>query len=58
MMMELDRDESVITLQCGKEDADKAFKMLYLTLTEPYFDTQTTLERFKKSQIRSLEKDK
>ena len=58
MMMELDRDESVITLQCGKEDVDKAFKMLYLTLTEPYFDTQKTLERFKASQIRSLEKDK
>ena len=58
MMMEIERDEAVITVQCGKEDVSKAFKMLYLTLTEPYFDTPKALERFKASQIKSIEKDK
>lgn len=58
MTLEIERDESTISLICGKEDADKAFKMLHLVLTEPYFDTDKSLERFKNTQIRSLEKDK
>ena len=55
MMLEIDRDESVITVQCGKDEAQKAFQMLYLTLTEPYFDTEKNLARFKATQIKSLE---
>ena len=58
MMMEIERDESTITLTCGKDDAFKAINMLYLTLTEPYFDTERNLERFKTSQVRTLEKER
>ena len=58
MMMKVDRDESTITITCGKDDVEKAITMLYLTLTEPYFDTANNLERFKDSQIKALKKDK
>lgn len=58
MMMDIERDESVITVLCGKEDVEKAVKMLYLTITEPYFDTEKNLEKFKQTQLRALEKGK
>lgn len=58
MMLEIGREESVITVLCGRKDVEKAIKMLYLTLTEPYFDTDKNLARFKASQVRSLEKNK
>ena len=57
-MLEIGRDEAVITLHCGKEEAGKAFQLLYLLLTEPYFDTNKNLERFKTTQIKSLEKER
>lgn len=56
MMMDIDKDESVITVLCGRNDVEKAVKMLYLTITEPYFDTDKNLERFKQMQLKSLEK--
>ncbi len=56
MMMDIERDESVITVLCGRKDVEKAVKMLYLTITEPYFDTEKNLEKFKQTQIKSLEK--
>lgn len=56
MMMDIERDESVITVLCGRKDVEKAVKMLYLTITEPYFDTENNLEKFKQTQIKSLEK--
>ena len=58
MTMKVDRDESTITVTCGKEDVEKAIKMLYLTMTEPYFDTAKNLERFKDSQVKALKKEK
>lgn len=56
MTLEIGRDESAITVLCGRDDAEKAFNMLHLVLCEPYFDTDKALERFKNSQIKSLEK--
>lgn len=58
MMMDIERDESAITVLCSKEDVEKAVKMLYLTITEPYFDTEKNLEKFKQTQLRALEKGK
>lgn len=58
MMLEVGRNESAITLSCGRDEALNACKMLYLAITEPYFDTDKNLEKFKTSQIKSLEKDK
>lgn len=58
IMLEIGREESSITLHCGKNDVQNAFKMLYLTLTEPWFDTEKNLARFKAMQIKALEKDK
>ena len=58
MTMKVDRDESTITVTCGKEDVEKAIKMLYLTMTEPYFDTAKNLERFKDSQVKALKKER
>jgi predicted Zn-dependent peptidase len=57
-MLEISRDEAVITLHCGKEDTGNAFQLLYLLLTEPYFDTNKNLERFKTTQIKNLEKER
>ena len=56
VMLEIDREESAITVLCGKNDVQKAFNMLYLTLTEPWFDTEKNLDRFKTMQIKSLER--
>lgn len=56
MMMDIERDEAVITVLCSRKDVEKAVKMLYLTITEPYFDTEKNLEKFKQTQIKSLEK--
>ena len=58
MTIGIGKDESVITVLCSKDDTEKAFKMLYLTLTEPYFDSQNTLKRFKNTQRKSYEKEK
>lgn len=58
MMMDIDRDESVITVFCGKEDVKNAINMLYLTITEPYFDSEKNLERFKEMQIKLLGKER
>lgn len=58
MTMDIERDESVITVLCGKEDMENAVKMLYLTITEPYFDSEKNLEKFKAAQIKNLEKGK
>ena len=58
MTIAIGKDESVITVICGKEDMEKAFKMLHLTLTEPYFDSPNTLKRFKSTQMKSYEKEK
>lgn len=58
MMMDIDRDESVITVICGKEDVKNAINMLYLTITEPYFDSEKNLERFKEMQIKLLGKER
>ena len=56
--MDIERDESAITVLCGKEDVENAVKMLYLTITEPYFDSEKNLEKFKAAQIKALEKGK
>ena len=58
MMMGIGRDESEITVLCGKEDIEKAFQMLHLSLTVPYFDTAKNLDRFKSTQLKSLDKDR
>lgn len=58
MMMDIERDESVITVLCSREDVEKAVKMLYLTITEPYFDSEKNLEKFKQTQLKALEKGK
>lgn len=57
-MLEINRDEAIITLHCRKEEAGNAFQLLYLLLTEPYFDTNKNLERFKTTQIKALEKER
>ena len=56
--MDIERDESAITVLFGKEDVEHAVKMLYLTITEPYFDSEKNLEKFKAAQIKALEKGK
>ena len=56
--IDIERDESAITVLCGKEDVENAVKMLYLTITEPYFDSEKNLEKFKAAQIKALEKGK
>lgn len=56
MTAEIGRDESSITVTCGKEDAGNAFRLLHLVLTEPYFDTEKNLGRFRSGQIKSLAK--
>lgn len=56
--MDIERDESAITVLCGKEDVENAVKMLYLIITEPYFDSEKNLEKFKAAQIKALEKGK
>ena len=58
MTIAIGKDESAISVICGKDDMEKAFKMLYLTLTEPYFDTANALKRFKTTQKKSYEKEK
>ena len=58
MTLEIGRDECVITVQSSKEEALKACQMLYLTITEPYFDSEKNLARFKATQMKSLEKDR
>ncbi len=58
MTIEIGKEESAITVSCGKNDVEKAFQMLYLTLTEPYFDSPKALGRFKATQMRSYEKER
>lgn len=58
MTIEIGKEESAITVTCGKNDAEKAFQMLYLTLTEPYFDTPKALNRFKTTQMKSYDKER
>jgi zinc protease len=58
MTVEIGKEESAISVTCSKNDVEKAFRMLYLTLTEPYFDSPKALERFKKTQLKSYEKER
>lgn len=58
MTLEIGKDECAITVHSSKEEALKACQMLYLTITEPYFDSDKNLERFKATQLKSLAKDR
>lgn len=58
MTIAIGKEESTISVICGKEDMEKAFRMLHLTLTEPYFDTPKALQRFISMQRKSYEKEK
>lgn len=58
MTVEIGKEESSITVTCGKNDVEKAFQMLYLTLTEPYFDSPKALARFKNTQLKSYDKER
>ena len=58
MTVEIGKEESAITVGCGKNDVEKAFRMLYLTLTEPYFDSPKALNRFRNTQLKSYDKER
>ena len=50
------RTQSSLSLLVDKGKEENAFKVVYLTLTEPYFGTQ--LEKTKENQLKSLAKEK
>ncbi len=53
----IDRDDASITVLSDSKSLETSFKMLHSTLTEPYFDTDAVLKKFKQDNLRNLKNE-
>lgn len=54
ILSDIGRRNSSVTVFADSAHVENAFKMMNLTLTEPYFSDEATLERFKTNMISSI----
>ncbi len=50
----IDRENAGIGMSSDRKSLETCFKMFHLTLTEPYFDKEATLTKFKQDNLRNL----
>ncbi len=50
----IDRENAHIALSTDKKGLETGFKMFHLTITDPYFDKESTLKKFKQDNLRNL----
>lgn len=49
-----EKSTSEINISCGKDQAETAFAMLYNYVTRPNFNSEKTLDKFRKNNLKSL----